>query len=427
MVRRRAVLDALGRDTARLYRPRSARYFQLRGTNRMNLCRTTLGEPDFGVVGFAEKFAGQPSATRNASTSRVTPRDIYRTTPADAADLPVRPPSAPRLTTVRAGSQTARAAETFRPSSFRRVSTPRCGNLATAAPPLGKPSGRPQSARRNLSSSQPVRPDSGVTPLSASVARQLSYRRAISSCRVVEGSNAIPAAVQFEDMISMPVKRNMSMCRVPPVEIETYLSSSALGLGGTPRSQGRMRPSSAPLGGRPKTERYREAGELRWPPLSPGIESYTQLEATSFKQVLPQSQENWRQELWMRSLRTEGVPLEEAVFAENGAAGLKELHQEWSCPPFSARARPYCGATASGKVALPTSQDPGDWVERPVSTGTLALSHYGGNRYKWDQSPRNVCDQNISKVTEEGAVNRLSSSLSGSFGIGTGTRSSWDW
>lgn len=237
------------------------------------------------------------------------------------------------------------------------------------------------------------------------------------------GRNAVPEAVQPEEMMSLPVMRNMSMSRSPH-EIATYakleptlLDSVASATG----SQGRLsaRPSSAPAA-RTKTERYRETGELRWPPtmaaeLSPRSLPPAHAPITQ----LTQSTENLKQTLWIRSLRAQGVPLMDLMVATGGASGLTQLQKEWLEKPLPPGAQmPFCGATASKFTAVRTVQDPGHWIERPVSTGTLSLSHFGGNRYTWDQTPREVCNHIVPKEAASGQLFT---------GPASGKKAVWDW
>mmetsp|Transcript_26811 Transcript_26811/g.77503 ORF Transcript_26811/g.77503 Transcript_26811/m.77503 type:complete len:328 (+) Transcript_26811:144-1127(+) len=144
-----------------------------------------------------------------------------------------------------------------------------------------------------------------------------------------------------------------------------------------------------------KTERWREAGLMRWPlPLSGGKGTFRgeAVDAEPFRRTTGYEQGNWRNELWLRSLRKDGLPLHERVFSTTGPADLRRLHQEWSeAPPSSPLRLPFSGATASGRAALPREASPDEWVERPVATGKYALHHMDGQRYQFDlASPRFV-------------------------------------
>jgi hypothetical protein len=134
---------------------------------------------------------------------------------------------------------------------------------------------------------------------------------------------------------------------------------------------------------------WREAGSLRWPPVSEGEKlGDKQSDSVPFRRFVPYMQPNWKGELWMRSLRKPGVLIQDPIYAEMGA-GMKELHEEWrSCTPTISREVPFSGATASGRAALPSRHDVSSWVERPVATGKYALKHMEGKRYQFSNKPR---------------------------------------
>mmetsp|Transcript_10484 Transcript_10484/g.18948 ORF Transcript_10484/g.18948 Transcript_10484/m.18948 type:complete len:314 (-) Transcript_10484:169-1110(-) len=173
------------------------------------------------------------------------------------------------------------------------------------------------------------------------------------------------------------------------------------GSGGSPRTP--QRPRTAPANC-VKTERWRETGAIRWP--APATEPPMQLTADSermpFRLLLPHAPETlWHEALWARSLRSATVRLEDQMFADFGPYGLRELHQdarkvaERGGRPAS---RQFGGMTASARSAR-AKPSMKDWVERPVSTGRLAQDHkYGGKRYTFSKSPRNISQQTPSDL-----------------------------
>lgn len=208
------------------------------------------------------------------------------------------------------------------------------------------------------------------------------------------------------------------------------------GAGGSPlptarrRGSGRQRPSSARVAGglggptppgtagasgALKTERWREAGEMRWP-VPVEVTRGDQQDVVPFRQTIDYSQGNWKNELWMRSLRKPGLILQDPIYATPGAE-IREMHEEWrGCPPVSPRSVPFCGSTASGRAALPGENDPMRWVERPVATGKYAVNHMDGSRYKFDNTPRFYQDQAVGaasppRVASAGAGRRTASSV----------------
>lgn len=164
------------------------------------------------------------------------------------------------------------------------------------------------------------------------------------------------------------------------------------GSGGSPLPAAQLRqqrPVSA-SGTGSKTERWREAGEVRWPaPVTPNkLIEEPLADAVPFRQTIEYCQDNWKNELWMRSLRQPGLPIQDPVFATPGG-DIKDMHEEWrDCTPMSPHAVPYCGATAYGQVAAKTEAVPARWVERPVATGKYSLGHMDGVRYEFNTSPR---------------------------------------
>lgn len=165
------------------------------------------------------------------------------------------------------------------------------------------------------------------------------------------------------------------------------------GAGGAPL----QRPTSAPAGrAPPKTERWRESGLTRWPKESDKTNhSSDPSDGDPLRRGVPE-QPGWQGELWIRSLRRPGLEIQDPAYHDVAQRGMRELHEEWQAPrrPMSARmgrARPtvpYGGKTTTGQVALPRQNKPKAWVERPVATGKMALSHLNGQRYTFSQEPR---------------------------------------
>ncbi|CAJ1403749.1 unnamed protein product [Effrenium voratum] len=151
-----------------------------------------------------------------------------------------------------------------------------------------------------------------------------------------------------------------------------------------------VRPHSAPRRsyfGETKTERWREAGAIRWPAVSTGPDLYQGPDIVPMRRYCNNMQD-WSGELWARSLRKPGVFLQHPTFADCNISA-KELHEQWGdVLPVSARLWPYSGATSSGPSTLPSHVDMKDWVERPVAAGKYSLKHMHGHRYQWDATPR---------------------------------------
>mmetsp|Transcript_6162 Transcript_6162/g.13516 ORF Transcript_6162/g.13516 Transcript_6162/m.13516 type:complete len:314 (-) Transcript_6162:150-1091(-) len=172
------------------------------------------------------------------------------------------------------------------------------------------------------------------------------------------------------------------------------------GSGGSPRTP--QRPKTAPAN-RVKTERWRETGAVRWP--VPAADPRTQpaeaVERMPFRLLLPHAPETlWHEALWARSLRSATVHLEDQMFADFGPYGLRQMHQD--AQKLAARGveprQQFGGMTTSARSARPQSSVK-DWVERPVSTGRLAQDHkYGGRRYSFKKSPREVSQQTPSEL-----------------------------
>lgn len=171
------------------------------------------------------------------------------------------------------------------------------------------------------------------------------------------------------------------------------------GAGGAPL----VRPSSAPSTrrpGPPKTERWRESGLKRWPKESEKIQHPSDpSDGDGLRRGHPE-QPNWNGELWIRSLRRDGIQIQDPSYHDVAQRGVRELQEEWQAPrpqprrPQSARAGytrqpvPYGGSTTGAKVALRRNHDPKDWIERPVATGKMSLTHMKGQRYIMSQEPR---------------------------------------
>mmetsp|Transcript_47226 Transcript_47226/g.85139 ORF Transcript_47226/g.85139 Transcript_47226/m.85139 type:complete len:255 (+) Transcript_47226:76-840(+) len=141
-----------------------------------------------------------------------------------------------------------------------------------------------------------------------------------------------------------------------------------------------------------KTERWRELGVVRWPPVVDGQEHQRPVaDNNSFTRYWPEMQQpEWHGEVWTRSLRKPGVLLQHPAFAAH-VTGLSQLHKDWRSygMPLTAREWPYCGSTPSGRMAINRPHNDRHWVERPVATGKYALNHMDGARYLFDQTPRN--------------------------------------
>jgi len=181
------------------------------------------------------------------------------------------------------------------------------------------------------------------------------------------------------------------------------------GGGGAPLT----RPTSAPVGRRPapKTERWRESGLTRWPKESAKTHHRSDPSDGDPLKRGPAKQPHCTGELWTRSLRRPGLEIQDPTFQDAAQRGVREMHEEWQEPrpmpafpsrrPHSARAGssqrgicrtgpavPYSGSTAIGEASLPRKHNVKDWIERPVATGTMSLTHHAGQRYTWDQKPR---------------------------------------
>eukprot|EP00927_Polykrikos_kofoidii_P062291 TRINITY_DN57099_c0_g1_i1.p1 TRINITY_DN57099_c0_g1~~TRINITY_DN57099_c0_g1_i1.p1 ORF type:complete len:356 (-),score=32.98 TRINITY_DN57099_c0_g1_i1:96-1064(-) len=205
------------------------------------------------------------------------------------------------------------------------------------------------------------------------------------------------------------------------------------GQGGAPLSNGRPpsyrappRPSSAPSQrtfanhGRPptKTERWREAGETRWPEPGSSDGPLRTEETLPFRRTVPNAQLYYGNTLWVGSLRAKETALKDPMNLNDGG-NIKELVEEWrpAVPymhvPYSGSIGqvPYSGATASGKVALKNAKDPRRWVGRPVATGKYALDHMEGTRYKWKREPRHCVHDLPPEQDDAAAAMRLAESM----------------
>ena len=183
----------------------------------------------------------------------------------------------------------------------------------------------------------------------------------------------------------------------PTMEAFFIVPPPAEGKAKTPRSARYFRRPPGPIAldedmdkycSQSKTERWRESGQLRWPPLSAGAPQVPP--PGGGPEIVPVRQynknpQNWQVELWTRSLRKPGVLLQHPTFAAVNI-GAKELHEQWGhVMPLSRRQWPFSGSTVAGRSG---PADAKSWIERPVATGKYALDHMGGTRYKWNMSPR---------------------------------------
>jgi len=134
----------------------------------------------------------------------------------------------------------------------------------------------------------------------------------------------------------------------------------------------------------PKTERWREAGQVRWPSVNDGERPPDREEVIPFRRTVENAQEFWGTTLWSSSLRERGANLDDPLYSNIGG-NVKDLAEEWlKCR----REVPYSGSTVSGAVALPREHNPKRWVDRPVAAGKYSMDHMGGTRYAWDSKPR---------------------------------------
>jgi len=215
-----------------------------------------------------------------------------------------------------------------------------------------------------------------------------ALREAIEQARAARG----PALVDWRSKAVRPgsARYMRPRCRVTPD-----------GAGGAPL----VRPSSAPSTrrpGPPKTERWRESGLRRWPKESEKIQHPSDpSDGDGLRRGHPE-QPNWNGELWIRSLRRDGIQIQDPSYHDMAQRGVRELQEEWQAPcarpqlrrPHSARAGysrqqvPYGGSTSGPKVALRHRHDVKDWIERPVATGKMSLKHMNGQRYVMSQEPR---------------------------------------
>lgn len=177
------------------------------------------------------------------------------------------------------------------------------------------------------------------------------------------------------------------------------------GDGGDPRAG--KRPASAPFdrrkSGHKTTEKWRETGMLRWPQhleeeLCRRPHQFEKAEETvPVRRSLPNAQPEWTSELWTRSLREKGVPLENQIFGQIGHHKIRSLHQDFVRRPVYGRMG-YSGETATGSYAIPRNKDTKLWIEKPVANGKMASEHMGGTRYKF----RNDRDASGSKMPVPG-------------------------
>jgi len=134
---------------------------------------------------------------------------------------------------------------------------------------------------------------------------------------------------------------------------------------------------------------------MRWPPhfdeqIIQQPSQFTRTEDTvPISRCAENKQAQLTTEVWTRSLRNDGLPLEASIFGGLGNQQLLNIHRDERKPrPRSARA--YCGSTARGVEALPRKHDDQAWIERPVAVGKLAVSHLKGQRYRFGTKPRGI-------------------------------------
>lgn len=166
-----------------------------------------------------------------------------------------------------------------------------------------------------------------------------------------------------------------------------------------PGSARRRPPSTGGSQGKKTTEKWRETGMLRWPQhleeeLYRRPHQFEKAEETvPVRRSLVNAQPEWTSELWTRSLREKGVPLENQIFGQIGHHKIRSLHQDFVRRPVYGRMG-YSGETATGSYAIPRSKDTKLWIEKPVANGKMASEHMGGTRYKF----RNDRDASGSKM-----------------------------
>jgi len=137
-----------------------------------------------------------------------------------------------------------------------------------------------------------------------------------------------------------------------------------------------------------KTEKYRESGVQRWPPMANEEMGKRPAQFAKSQEVVPlqrradeEGQPNVHSELWTRSLRTTGLSIQEHVGPQNQNAFTSAV----KCM-FNEHGVGWTGKTNLGKRK--PKLDPSAWVEKPVAVGTNSLEHMQGSRYAWDLSPR---------------------------------------
>lgn len=147
-----------------------------------------------------------------------------------------------------------------------------------------------------------------------------------------------------------------------------------------------------------KTEKYREEGFTRWPPLAQNLEISKPNEFKRMEDALPlnlhtpNQDSNCPAELWRRSLRRPGVDVSDGCY-ETVAGTVQMLSKEWAAAPRSQmgeRSLAYTGRTTGTRLATPRKKNTKEWVMRPVSVGQFALDHHEGKRYAFSMTPKTL-------------------------------------
>lgn len=137
-----------------------------------------------------------------------------------------------------------------------------------------------------------------------------------------------------------------------------------------------------------KTEKWREAGVQRWPTDASQELKRQPTQFMKSEEVVPlqrtveNPQNNIHSELWCRSLRTEGLPIQRVgLHNQNVATAAVSMM-------FGKDGTGFTGRTRTSTMRPLASKTMHDWVERPVAVGKLALDHMGGSLYSMDMTPR---------------------------------------
>jgi len=144
-----------------------------------------------------------------------------------------------------------------------------------------------------------------------------------------------------------------------------------------------------------KTEKWRETGEKRWPPMANEEMGKRPTQFAKSQEVVPlqrradeEQQPNVHSELWTRSLRMPGLHIAEHVGPQNQNAftsAVKCMFNEQ-------------GVGWTGKTNLSRRKpkiDPSAWVEKPVAVGKYGAEHMQGSRYHFDLTPRPCVPQSM--------------------------------